>query len=136
MSSWAGIIKHSNKESKKNNRSKKEINNNEISDNNVEDNNKMEDEIMVFYNSLGYEDPEYEYCNKFGGDVIDVHTNMQMYCEDGMLEIYDKKNSYIDFTDFVKKYSSAYHYFAENTVREYRQRFPDEENTENEFDST
>ena len=90
---------------------------------------------MVFYKSLGNEDPEYEYYNKFGGDVIETHTNMQMYCEEGMLDIYDKKDSYIDFTDFVKKYSSAYHCFAENTVRDYRKQYPNSENIENEFDS-
>ena len=135
MNSWAGII-NSNNKNNKNIKEIKEVSNKEISDNEEEDNNKVEDEIMANYKSLGYEDPEYEYYNKFGGDVIETHTNMQMYCEDGMLEIYDKKDSYIDFTDFVKKYSSAYHYFAENTIRDYRQKFPDDENIEYEFDST
>ena len=135
MSSWAGIINRNNKNNK-NIKEIKEVSNKEISDNEEENNNKLEDGIMANYKSLGYEDPEYEYYNKFGGDVIETHTNMQMYCEDGMLDIYDKKDSYIDFTDFVKKYSSAYHYFAENTVREYRQKFPNDENIENEFDST
>ena len=81
-------------------------------------------EDLKLYTNLGYEDPEIEYETKYGGDIIDIHTNMQIYCEDNLLGIYNKE-SYIDFTDFIKKYSSTYHCFVEDIVDDYRKRYPE-----------
>lgn len=89
--------------------------------------NKVEETnpVIKFYKGLGYEDKETEFNNKYGGDILDIHTDMQIYCEDALLGIYDKK-SYCAFTEFVKKYSSKYHYFEDYIVEDYKNQFPED----------
>lgn len=127
MSSWANIVNLKIKNSFKVDKKSK----NEKEKEKIEEENT--DELIKFYKELGYLDRETEFYNKFGGDIIDVHTNLQIFCEDGILGIYNKK-SYIEFTEFVKKYSSIYHNFEEYIVEDYKNRFGDE-NEEDEEDS-
>ena len=63
---------------------------------------------------------------------MDVHTNMQIYCEDRLLGIYDKE-SYCAFTEFIKKYSGVYQNFMEDRIDEYMSTLPNgvlDENSE------
>lgn len=120
MSSWVNIV---NSKTKNNSKVDKKDKDEKDKKEKVEEDNT--DEIIKFYKELGYSDKETEFENKYGGDIIDVHSNLQIFCEDSLLGIYNKK-SYIEFTEFVKKYSSIYHYFENHVVEDYKKRFPDE----------
>jgi hypothetical protein len=120
MSSWVNIVNY---KTKNNSKMDKKDKDEKDKDEKVEEDNT--DEIMKFYKELGYSDKETEFENKYGGDIIDVHSNLQIFSEDSLLGIYNKK-SYIEFTEFVKKYSSIYHYFEDHMVTDYKSKFPDD----------
>ena len=111
MSSWANVIKNVKKQPIK---EKEKVESNKEDEDSKDD----KDDMMKLYKSLGYEDPEYEFDSKYGGDIIDIHIMLQDLCEEMSFDVY--QNDCINkFTDYIKKNSSAYTYFVEDILDEY-----------------